>query len=286
MGIYKKNLISHFADKRDESVLIQDLHNLQQGSDNVETFFAKLSDILNSLKNWVKVNEPLSATQKNTWYDKMALNIFTCKLREPMGSHVRSMRPENLTDARIICMREQSLSGIRYKPQNQNSQRPPIPMRSNNMIPHRFYNPTPIVSYPKPNYNKFNLPNDKAPNPYYNHRPFTSQPQKQIMGKPEPMDTSSLTDKLKQPTAGQPYSNFQRRPEQQPQQYRFQQYSQPRVQVKEVFNIEQSEDNELTHELYTDNMYENQIPLEDQPIVELDVEEEDFYTTSSETPDT
>lgn len=289
----KKNLIAHFADKRDESVLIQDLHNICQGNDSIEIYFAKISEILNNLKNWAKINEPLAVIQKSSWYDKMGLNIFCCKLREPMGSHVRSMQPQDLPTARTICIREQSLAGLRYNHKPVLHQKPNPPPR--NFMPYKpqSFNPH-AYAHPKPTHNNNNFNNhNKGPNPYYNHRPFTQQP-RQILPKPEPMDTTSNLNKFKQPTLGtlgQQNQQQYNKPQYRPLNYQFQQNGPPRFQARELFNIEETEDYYSSSMPYYEEPQEeyiqNEIPQyeseqDETPIVEI--EDEDFHQRSSEIP--
>lgn len=277
----RNNLTSHFADKRDETVLIQELHSIQQGNDRVEEYFAKISSSINSLKNWSKINEPLTQAIKADWYNKMALNIFVSRLKEPMGSHVRSMRPKDLVEARQICIQEQSLTGLRYQNKPQYPPVLPFKPKSNYQnIPQRYpINPINQVNMrpmlpiaPKPTFNNVQK---QGPNVYYNHRPFASQP-KQIMDNPIPMDTTSNTNRYQQPTYGQ----MARRNNV------FQTSGPPRWQAKELHNTEISEDEkDEIQEQYTNYETYQESVDEENPIVEIE-EEQDFCQVPPSMPDT
>lgn len=281
----KRDLTAHFADKRDESTMIQELHSISQGGDKAEDYFAKISNILSSLKNWANINEPLTCVQKHQWYDKMALNVFINKLREPMGSHVRSMRPETLPDARSICIKEQSLAGLRYQQRTYPTNKPPIPARNYNFNT----SPNRVPAY-YPQQNRFqgapvqfnnNAPRPQAynrpMNPYYNHKPFTTP--KQILDKPTPMDTTSHINKYRQPTYGSKPA-FQ---------HRFNTQGQPRVHVEELYHNEQYCDNEdnqqdeysVDHENHQEEM--SNIETENEsPIIEIE-EDLDFRSNTLQT---
>lgn len=294
----QRDLTSHFADKRDESSLIQELHNISQGNDKVEDYFAKLSSILGALKNWAKINELGSFVLKSQWYDRMALSIFTNKLREPLGSHVRSMQPTTLIDARTICIREQSLSTLRYSNKPLFNIKPPIiPPRNNfgnfSSTPQRFqsyqtpqYRPQNNLP-PKPNFGHNNNNFNKGPNPYYNHRPFVNT-NKPIMGKPEPMDTTTNTNKFRQITYGQ---QQQRAPFQAQYPNRFQPTGPPRYQVEELHCNEYNEENNYIPEGYYPQEYESEPIYEEtqqensEPTVEIE-EDQDFHLTTLKMPDT
>lgn len=106
----KRNLIVHYSDKRNETSLIRDLHQLRQNYDTVDMFYSKIIDLLSAMVNHVKVHEsePSVIFSKQKLYEEMCLNTFLSGLREPLGSTVRSMRPITLTDALNFCLKEQN----------------------------------------------------------------------------------------------------------------------------------------------------------------------------------
>jgi len=53
----KENLTTHYADKRNETSLIRDLHQLYQGTETIENFFSKVIDIQSTLINHIKITE-------------------------------------------------------------------------------------------------------------------------------------------------------------------------------------------------------------------------------------
>lgn len=106
----KSNLITHYADKRNETSLIRDLHQLRQDLDSVETFYAKIIHILSTIMNHVRVHEKNQTVieAKKTLYEEMCLNALLSGLREPLGSTIRAMRPSKLTEALNFCLEEQN----------------------------------------------------------------------------------------------------------------------------------------------------------------------------------
>lgn len=118
----KANLISHYSDKRTETSLIRDLHNLRQYDKPIEKFYSQVIEIQSTLTNNVSINESDSNVirAKRDLFTEMCLNSFLSGLREPMGSTVRAMRPESLAIALDYCIREQNINYLqtdrnRYK---------------------------------------------------------------------------------------------------------------------------------------------------------------------------
>ncbi|XP_055839549.1 uncharacterized protein DDB_G0283697-like [Episyrphus balteatus] len=106
----KNNLLIHYADKRNETSLIRDLHQLRQNQSSVETYFSRVIETLSAMINHIKVHETnLSVVEaKQNLYQEMGLNIFLSGLREPLGSTVRSMRPTKIIDAFNFCQHEEN----------------------------------------------------------------------------------------------------------------------------------------------------------------------------------
>lgn len=118
----RENLVLHYSDKRNETCLIQDLHSLRQNSDSVEKYYSKIIEIYSTLINHIKIHETeISAiNSKKKLYDELCLNAFLSGLREPLGSIVRAMRPNNLAEAFNFCLKEQNISYLKRIPRQNN----------------------------------------------------------------------------------------------------------------------------------------------------------------------
>lgn len=284
-GAIEDNLTLHFADRRDEDTLLKELYDLRQGNEKFEIFFAKISNTLNALKSWARLNRPNVANQKVEDYDSIALSRFTKGLRQPLGSYVRCMKPNTLAEARRICIEEQTCveDNYRYYPK-------PIPIPARNTYPQQLCKPPfrpqvyqnqilpPMRLAPQANRPPIMNNNNRPQNVYYNHRPFAPNKPRSIQGKPEPMDTTTNINKYRQPTYGQ-------KPQGPPQRSNFQPNAPPRYTVEELFNSEQDEDLYGNQEEYEDLGMEPTLEGTDIPIVEIH-EDLDFQPGPSETLDT
>lgn len=139
----KSNLISHYSDKRSETSLIRDLHNLKQYNKPVERFYSEVIEIQSTLTNNVSIHESEASViaAKRELFSEMCLNSFLSGLREPMGSTVRAMRPESLAIALDYCIREQNINYLqtkhsRFKPYFKNGDY----LKQNHYNPQQFYN--------------------------------------------------------------------------------------------------------------------------------------------------
>lgn len=97
----RNNLIVHYSDKRNETTLIRDLHQIRQNQCTVETFYSEIIEVLSAMINHVKMHEKNVTVieAKLLLYQEMCLNTFLSGLRKPLGSTIRAMRPMKLTDA-------------------------------------------------------------------------------------------------------------------------------------------------------------------------------------------
>lgn len=237
----RTNLITHYADKRDETSLIRDLHRLYQGTDTVEKFFARIIDISNTLSNSANINTPINENRvpllvaKRSLYNSMCLSVFLAGLRDPMGSMIRAMRPTTLPEALNYCLKEQNIGYIKNRPQE--IHRPSLPPR----LPQR-----PIQSYQlnsKPQF--FGHPQrnySPQQDQYFNHRPNgpTRQnphlppgnnavvPFRPLHPKLEPMDKYNQQTYAQRP-------QFQPRPFQQKNYFPL---GPPKMQSQELFHID------------------------------------------------
>lgn len=207
----KNNLILHYSDKRNETSLIRDLHQMRQGQSTLEHFYSKIIDILSAMTNHVNVHERDAnvITAKLRLYGEMCLNTFLSGLKEPLGSTVRSMRPSKLAEAYYFCLQEQNCHYFRdpQRPQplasnNRNTNRP-----VSNNFPSRPFNSN-IRNSPRPtstNFQSFsgqnptnsatqtfpfNHPNNFQPTFHTNNNSNPYSFNKQLPP-PEPMDTYS-----------------------------------------------------------------------------------------------
>lgn len=108
----KNNLILHYSDKRTETSLIRDLHNVRQYNKAIEPFYGEIIEIQSSLCNNILIHEkdPGVINAKKSLYSEMCLNSFLSGLNEPLGSRVRAMQPRSLAEALSCCVKEQNIS--------------------------------------------------------------------------------------------------------------------------------------------------------------------------------
>lgn len=107
----KKNLTLHYSDKRTETSLIKDLHNLRQSNTSIEQFYKQIVEIQSALNNNILIHERENGVikAKKDLFAGMCLNTFLTGLREPLGSTVRAMRPDSLASAFAFCIEEQNI---------------------------------------------------------------------------------------------------------------------------------------------------------------------------------
>ena len=83
----KANLILHYSDKRSETSLIRDLHNLQQNRNTVEYFYSEIIQLQAALMNNIRIHETDQnvISSKKDLFSEMCLTSFLSGLREPLG---------------------------------------------------------------------------------------------------------------------------------------------------------------------------------------------------------
>lgn len=263
----KSNLINHYADKRNETSLVKDLHLIYQGSDSIEKFFSRIIEIQSALISHAKLHEqsPVVRAAKEAFFTDMCLNVFLAGIREPLGSMIRARNPMDIAEAYNLCAKEQNMYYIKHK--SQQSSNPP----NYNINKRPITNLTPRYLNPQVFQNQFR--DSPQQNRYYNHQPFrqSSVPfrnnfQPNYQNKPmilppkpayrqEPMDTSSNMDKIKQYTVRQTINDPQRSYQHQNNipRYNFNQQGPPRVKVQELYNIEKLDPGKL-EEIMSDDM--------------------------------
>lgn len=202
----KQNLILHYSDKRTETSLIRDLHNLRQNFNKVEKFYSEIIEIQASLINNVNIHEQDERVikAKRDLYAEMCLNSFLIGLREPLGSIVRASQPQTLAEAFSLCIKEQNIFYMRSDPnksQNRGQYTPYNKNKNNNRY-------IPFVTQQNTNYNTqythpqqsktlthyYSQPtqhkNTNLSNQNFNRNPFKGNSFNSHY-KPEPMDISS-----------------------------------------------------------------------------------------------
>lgn len=278
----RANLTTHYADKRNETSLIRDLHTIFQGGDTIEKFYSRIMDIQSTIVNNVRLSRtPLVVKNtKETLYREMCLSTFLAGIREPMGSLIRARNPNTISDALNLCLQEQNMmyikkphqppqttnhvlphssrmisnippgfgfrSNYNHTPQWQYNQYVPKPMNANNV----YFNHKPLnrpIGQPYSNSLPFNKNQGFYNNQQFNRNHFNNNPRPPLIppqnNRIEPMDTTSNSNRYRQPTRFPPNnSNFFSRPT-----------GPPKYQVQELFNIEQHQNYNSNCQYYDSN---------------------------------
>lgn len=135
----KSNLILHYSDKRNETSLIRDLHNLRQTNQTVQEFYSSIIEILSTINNNIMIHETNSSVieAKQKLFAEMCLNTFLSGLKEPLGSSIRSMRPNTMAEALSFCINEQNMFYVKKQSNYTNF----LPRQDNrNFFPTQPYN--------------------------------------------------------------------------------------------------------------------------------------------------
>lgn len=111
----KYHLIANFADERDQASLITDLNNLSQNRLSVKDFYNRIASIRTLLVNYVNLHENNRETIKAQidLYHQISLKSFMAGLNEPLGAHVRAMRPQTLQEALQACISENNIQRLK-----------------------------------------------------------------------------------------------------------------------------------------------------------------------------
>lgn len=178
----KDTLTRNFADRRDESCLTRDLVMLKQlPHETPQTFYDKCLELLNLLCSYVDAHEQApSAGVKRDLYQKLALKTFLSGLREPLGTTVRCMRPQTLSEAVQLVIQE---GNVKYF-QNQSPNNAQQPHKKSNQL-NRFtnHNSYSNVQSQTPHFNSFR----PQFNNFANHNQFRpSFPSQAIPIRPNP----------------------------------------------------------------------------------------------------
>lgn len=297
----KQNLILHYADKRNETSLIRDLHDIKQNNKSVEKFYSEIIETLATINNHIKIHETENSVvnAKRDLYTEMCLNAFLSGLKEPLGSTIRAMKPLTLASAFAYCIEEQN---IFYSKQSSNklsgSNNPHsfIPqvrnvypqqrqtMLSNNQVLNKplyqsSFNPLHYQPQQRQSFNTqihpqqrqfYYTQNQPQPRQFFNTQ---NRPQ---LPKPEPMDIGSGHSHLRQKTQFQPSQQSQ------PQQNKFFRSTGPsRFSSRELFNI--SMDEPESHPEFEPN-FEFEHCLDVEPNYKYQQHLDQYYNNSNYNP--
>lgn len=204
----KDTLIQNFGDQRDENCLNQDLVNLRQKPNETPSqFHERVTHLLNTICNYVDLKcDVRQRNSKRDFFRKQALKTFLAGLREPLGSTIRAMRPDDLTQALQYITEEDN---IRYYQRSQTFTTPTVPKKpdthtfnnSPNVLNNQQFNRSPTGFN---NQRNFQQPQFRPPPPYFsnqvmnqfprgpiNYQKYSNQQQQkfltnsQVFGKPQ-----------------------------------------------------------------------------------------------------
>lgn len=242
--VIKANLILKYSDKRSETSLVRELHNLRQTNQTVQEFYGSVIELQAAINNNISIHETNKhvINSRREFNAKMCLDAFLIGLREPLGSMIRSMRPDSLDEALTFCIQEQNIQYSRRLTYNQPFYQPRYRQNTRNYAPARNYQPNmnnthrfthgQIHHYAQNNINRFqNTVNTQGRNQYnpitnafsqkgpqapngntFSHNgsgqsKFSNFRQQQLTTKPlpppEPMDVSSGYSHLRKPMTTQ-----------------------------------------------------------------------------------
>lgn len=286
----KSILTQNFGDQRDENSLNRDLVNLRQTNESSQQFYEKVMSLLNIICNYIEIhnNDDSIKTSKKNFFTQQALVTFLAGLKEPLGSTIRAMRPENLATAMQYIVEE---NNIRYLQRshisgNSNNQlifkKPPIQQRPQPQNYFQSNNNAPRFAQPnfQPQYNNFQPP--KFPTGPVNVQPRTNYPQQrfptnqQTFGKPQ--NVWKPGQNIQQQANGTPMSistrNTYRGPQNQYTDFRAQPgpSSRPNVVSEKLFNIE----HENTQEIYDGQDYQEYVGYNENQEYQEDEEDGNF----------
>lgn len=149
----KNTLYRNFADQRDEACLNRDLVLLRQRpNEKPQQFYDRCLEILNLLCNYVDMHEPDDASKnlKRNLYYNLGLKTFISGLKEPLGTTIRCMKPENLGQAIQYVIKEDNIRYFQNLTDTSKSHFKPTP-------PH--HKPQPIIRNSMGNVNLNPFPN-------------------------------------------------------------------------------------------------------------------------------
>lgn len=204
----KSNLILHYSDKRTETSLVRDLHNVKQSNNTVEIFYSQVIEIQSTLCNNILIHEKDANVikAKKDLFAEMSLNSFLSGLREPLGSRIRSMQPESLAKAFSYCIKEQNISYTQNPPRNYYRQPYNKPFYNDANRPRQ----SPYPKYTNNNQSYRNQTDNDNRNPFYkNQNPIERNPRTSFTRMSQQKDFSKPNNHRSQQTRRTNNSNFQ-----------------------------------------------------------------------------
>lgn len=113
----KNLLLSHFGDTRDsESLLRQLTTSFQKNSENPRSYVQRVQLILTKLRNCTALDDNLDRNMKRIMdekHERIGLKTILSGLNDPIGSILRSQRPQTITDATSILAEEENLQYLK-----------------------------------------------------------------------------------------------------------------------------------------------------------------------------
>lgn len=177
----KLTLIQNFADQRDENSLNRDLVNMRQrDNENAQTYYERCLSLLNCITNYVDLHETDVNLRicKRKFFSAQTLRTYLAGLKEPLGSTIRAMRPEDMPSALQFIKEEENIAYLQKKPV--------FDINSKHHL-NSTHNQKPFTPFTQ-NQNRFN--NQKSFTPFtqnqnqYNHKTFPNFSQNQFNRKP------------------------------------------------------------------------------------------------------
>jgi hypothetical protein len=143
----KDLLISHYGDCRDTEGLLYDLTSTFQKSNETPRAFAqRIENLLTKIRSSVALNNELNQAARNALnssHEKIALKAFLAGLSDPLGSIIRSQKPDTLEQAEQFLIEEENITYLK----NFKSSKPSLHNQVNNKI-------VPKENYPRHSYHK------------------------------------------------------------------------------------------------------------------------------------
>lgn len=241
----KQALINTYADKRDCFTLNIELTELKQTNESAFEYFNKVQELLNLQISYITTQIKVEEQKVLIGYfQKYAVRILLRGLKEPLGTLMRTKKPEDMSSALNMLTNDFQLdthSHTQLKNHIKSKHIAHNNVRHLQQTPQRNFtntSPSPLMySYrPTPNnalaVQRYNNNNNNPPR----SNVFKPNPQKPL---PKPTPMSISTKQSFTPRASTSYN--QQRPQQYiPPQYRTQQFLQqiPKFTVEELYNTE------------------------------------------------
>jgi hypothetical protein len=110
--IYKL-IIIHYSDCRDTEGLLYDLTStFQKTNETPRAFAQRIEDLLTKIRSSVALNNELNQAARNALnssHEKIALKAFLAGLSDPLGSIIRSQKPNTLEQAEQFFIEEENI---------------------------------------------------------------------------------------------------------------------------------------------------------------------------------